>query len=111
MSDLRDITNALAAIGDSLTAIEEHVARQDAHGAQLREGLHDLRNSIHASNLERDRATLALRQVQQWMGDFSRKQSEIHEMVTNVQENLHSGTRALSLRIQALEPEEERTRP
>lgn len=111
MSDLRDLTNALAAISTSLTSIEAHVASQNANCEQLRLGLHDLQNTIQASNLERDRSELALRQVQKWMGDFSRKQSEIHEMVTNVQQNLHDGNRALNQRIRALEPEEETTQP
>jgi hypothetical protein len=109
MSDLRDLTNALAAISASLTSIEGHVASQNANCEQLRLGLHDLRNSLQVSNLERDRATLAIRQVQTWMGDFSRKQSEIHEMVTNVQQNVHDGHRALNARIRALEPDEEVT--
>lgn len=109
MSDLRDITSALAAIGQSLTSIEAHVANQDAHGVQLREGLSELRSAIQTSNLERDRHVLQLRQVHTWMGDFSRKQAEIHEMVTNVQANLQDASTSFNRRLRALEPEDEVT--
>jgi len=111
MSDLRDITNALSVIGASLTSIEEHVAQQDSSSEQLRLGLHELRNVLQVSSLDRDQHRLQMDQIQKWMGAFARKQDEIHEMVTNIQTNLHDSSRAISQRMRALEDSDEVTQP
>lgn len=109
MSDLRDLTNALATISKSLTSIENHVANLDAHGTQLREGLHSLRNALQVSGYERDRLELSLKTVQSWMGDFSHKQAEIHDMVTNLVAVRSDDIREVKGRLRKLEEGEETT--
>lgn len=111
MSDLRDLTNALQTFSDRLTAIEECLAETAENGVQHREGLHDLRGKLQTSNLERDRSTLAIRQVQEWMGDFSHKQTEIHDMVTNLQSTRQSDIKDIGRRLRALEADDEATQP
>lgn len=109
VSELRDLAAALSAVSKSLTSIENHVAEQNANCVQLRQGLHELRNQLQADAIERGEREKAIEQVQTWMGDFSRKLGEVHEMVTNVQANLHDTQRGLSARIGELEDESEVT--
>ena len=109
MSDLRDLTNALAAISKSLTSIETHVADQNANCAQLRLGLHDLRNTLQTQEMERGEREKALAQIQTWMGSFSKKQAELSDSISNLQSTVHDGFRSDHRRLRALESDDEAT--
>jgi hypothetical protein len=81
MSDLRDITLALAAFSSSLSSIEQHVAEAVANGAQHREGMHALRNQIQEVLLRKDEADRVLAIVEKWIPDFGKKLGSVSDDV------------------------------
>lgn len=111
MSELRDLADALSAIGKSLSSIEEHVAKEVANGEQLRIGMHELRNSIQAVLLERDGTDRAIVQIQTWMGDFSTKLGTLTTQQELQQTGLLKGLRDVRGRLDVLESQDETTQP
>lgn len=106
MSELRDLAAVMRSLHNSLTSIENHVANQDANGAQLRLGLHDLRDKLHSRGLEeeeRARETAsAIKQIQVWMGSFSDRLRQLADDVT-------AGFRQDRASLRALKGDEDET--
>jgi regulator of replication initiation timing len=109
VSELRDMAAALSTLSKSLSSIEEHLAKQVANGEQLRIGMHDLRGEVQKVLLDRSANEIAVKQIQTWMGDFSRKQLEISEGLAGMQTNLQEHRREINKRIRDIEPQEEVT--
>lgn len=111
MSELRDLTAALQSISNSLTSVEHCLAEVVANGTQERLSLHALRGTLHEWGMLQEERDRAVKQVQAFMGDFSHRQVELHDMVVNLQATVQDGHRALSGRMRALEEPEEVTQP
>jgi hypothetical protein len=86
-----------------MTAMEDCLAEVIANGTQAREGLHDLRSKLQVQASEYELQEQAVKQVQKWMGGFSGKLDEVHEMVTNLQATRQSDVKETTRRLRALE--------
>lgn len=103
MSELRDLAAALSAISKSLSAIEEHTARDVANGEQLRLGMHDLRNQMQA-------VTTFMKVIEHRLAEDARAQEILIDTVEALGRSMSEHRREIGQRIRKLEDPEEITR-
>ncbi len=108
MSELRDLTEVFRAIQVSLRDLGEHVASQDANGAQLRERLHELSNHMTRRDGNTDEN---FDKLNEWMKKFDVGQKALSEGLSNLQDSVASHRREIGQRIRKYEDKDEITNP
>lgn len=108
MSELRDLTEVFRAIQVSLRDLGEHVAAQDANGAQLRERLHELSNHMtrRDGNTEEN-----FDKLNEWMKRFDMGQKALSDGLLNLQASVADHRREVGRRIRQYEDKDEVTNP
>lgn len=108
MSELRDLTEVFRAIQVSLRDLGEHVAAQDANGAQLRERLHELSNHMTRRDGNTDEN---FDKLNMWMRKFDMGQQALTEGLANLQSSVAAHRREIGQRIRRYEDKDEVTSP
>lgn len=110
MSELRDLTSALRAIGTRMTSIEDCLLIVLRNSEQQADWRHEQRNAAQRDELKREEQARSLKQVEEFQGALWGYLARLDERLANLAIARHDDVKALSERVQALEPEEEVTK-
>ena len=109
MSELRDLTGALRAFGNRLTAIEECLLTLVRNSEQEADWRHEQRGLAQRQELARATQERSLKQVEEFQAALWGYLGKLDERLENLAVARHDDVKALSERVRALEPEEEVT--
>lgn len=111
MSELRDLTAALRALGTRLTSIEECMVIVLRNSEQEADWRHQQRNEAHVAGQQREEMTRSLKQVEEFQGALWKYLGKLDERLELAEQTRHDDVRSLSDRVRKLEPEDEITQP
>lgn len=110
MSELRDVTSALRALGNRMSSIEDCLLILLRNSEQQADWRHEQRNAAQREELRRAAQARALKQVEEFQSALWDYLARLDERLKNLVIARHDDVKALSERIKGLEPEEEVTK-
>ena len=111
MSELRDLTAGMRAIASSQSMMQECLLVLLRNSEQQADWRHEQRNTAQKELGFREAQESGLKQVQEWMGDFSRKLGEVVERLDNYGATRQDDARRIGKLENSAAPEEEKTQP
>ncbi len=109
MSELRDLTAALRAQYQRLSAIEECLTIVLRNSQQEAEWRHQQRNDASVRELEREEQRRSFKQLEEFQGALWKYLGKLDERLEALAKTRHDDVKSLSERVRKLEPEEEVT--
>lgn len=111
MSELRDLTAALRSVAARQTGIEECLLVLLRNSEQERDWRHEQRGIAQRRQGEWEERERSFKQVEEFQGALWKYLGKLDERLEALAAVRHDDVRALSERVQALEPPERITRP
>ncbi len=109
MSELRDLTAALRALGTRMTSIEDCLLVVLRNSEQESDWRHEQRNAAQRHLSESEERDRSLRQIEEFQGALWKYLGTLDERLESLSVARHDDVKALSERVRKLEPDEEVT--
>lgn len=110
MSELRDLTQALRAVNNRITGIEECLVLLIRDSQQQTQWRHEQRNQAQIDQLNKEQTQIAVKQVQEACGAISHKLSDLNTQLGNLSIIRNEDIREVKRRLHKLETGEEVTK-